>query len=95
MDKKELPEGVTENSDGTVDIALRKALTIDGAPVKALRMREPTVADQLTADKTGGSDADKEIATFAALCMVKPSDLHALTLRDYKRVQAAYVLFAS
>ena len=77
----------------TVDIELSKPITIDGAQVKALRMREPTVGDQLAVDKMGGTDAEKEIATLAALCMLKPADLHQLSLRDYKKVQAAYLGF--
>lgn len=85
--------GEKNQNVGSVDIQLSKAITIDGASVKALRMREPTVADQLAVDKIGGSDADKELATFAMLCMVKPEDLHQLSLRDYKKVQAAYVGF--
>lgn len=84
--------GDKENSS-SVDIGLAKAITIDGASVKALRMREPTVADQLAVDKMGGTDAEKEIATLAALCMVAPKDLHQLSLRDYKKVQAAYLGF--
>lgn len=77
----------------TTDIALSKAITIDGAVVKALRMREPTVADQLAMDKAGGSDAEKEISMIAMLCMVTPADLHQLTLKDYRKVQAAFVGF--
>lgn len=84
--------GDKENTSA-VDIGLSKAIMIDGASVKALRMREPTVSDQLAVDKMGGSDAEKEIATLAALCMVAPADLHQLTLRDYKKVQAAYLGF--
>lgn len=82
-----------ENQNGSVDIQLSKAISIDGASVKALRVREPTVADQLAMDKIQGSDADKELAMLANLCMVKPADLHQLTLRDYKKVQAAFVGF--
>lgn len=78
---------------GNVDIELTKAIKIDGVEVKALRMREPTVADQLAMDKTGGSPADQELTLVAMLCMVKPEDLHQLTLRDYKKVQAALVGF--
>lgn len=78
---------------GTVDIELSKAINISGAEVKALRMREPTVADQLAMDKQGGGDAEKELAMLAALCMVAPTDLHQLTLRDYKKVQGVFVGF--
>lgn len=78
---------------GGVDITLSKPIKIDGAEVSALRMREPTVADQLAMDRIGGADADKELGLFAMLCMVQPTDLHQLTLRDYKKVQAAFAGF--
>lgn len=85
--------GNKDQNVGGVDIQLAKAIDIDGAQVKFLRMREPTVGDQLAMDKIQGSDADKELAMIANLCMVKPADLHQLSLRDYKKVQAAFVGF--
>lgn len=79
------------NEDGSVDIPLRKPVKIDGTEVKVLRMREPTVADQLAVQKSGAPEGpEMELGLFAALCMVKPSDLHTLTMRDYKRVQEMY-----
>ena len=85
---------VKTNPDGTVDIPLRKALKIAGADVKVLRMREPTVADQLAAQKSGAEPGpEQELALFAALCMMAPADLHGMGMRDYKRVQAAYLGF--
>lgn len=77
----------------TKDIKLSKPIKIDGADVKTLRMREPTVADQLAMDKMGGGDAEKEVAMLAMLCMVAPTDLHQLTLRDYKKVQGEFLGF--
>lgn len=77
----------------TKEIKLSKAIKVDGAEVKALVMREPTVADQLAMDRTGGSDAEKELSMIAMLCMVTPADLHQLTLKDYKKVQATFVGF--
>lgn len=75
------------------EIQLSKAINIDGAETKVLQMREPTVADQLAMDRAGGSDAEKELSMIAMLCMVKPADLHQLTLKDYKKVQATFVGF--
>lgn len=77
------------------DIQLSKPITLDGAKVSALRMREPTVKDQLAAQKVQGGDEEKEIAFIANLCQVNPADLHQLTLKDYKKVQAAFVDFLS
>jgi hypothetical protein len=73
-----------------VDIELSTPIKIDGADVTALRMREPTVNDQLVMDAKGGTDAQRELSLMANLCQVKPEDLKKLTLRDYKKVQKAF-----
>ena len=95
MEKKEMPEWLKENADGSVDITLagKKRLTIDGVEVTALRMREPTVDDQLAQEKIQGSAAEKEIGLMANLCQVTPAQISGLSLRNYKRVQAAFVGF--
>ena len=76
-----------------VDIELVTPATIAGAETKSLRMREPTVADQIAADQIKGSDAEKEVAYMANLCEVSPDDLRGLTLRNYRKVQEAFVGF--
>lgn len=86
-------EHVTINADGSANIALSKDIEIAGVKVSALRMREPTVNDQLVMDATPGSDAVKEIAFFANLTGQTPNEIKSLSLRDYKRVQAAFGLF--
>lgn len=82
-----------QNDDGSVDVTLRKPLDIFGAKVGFLRMREPTVDDQIAASAIKGSDAEKEVALISNLCSIVPSDLRTLTLRDYRRVQEAFVGF--
>lgn len=79
--------------EGFVDIELSREVEMDGAKVKALRMREPTVGDQLAADEMKGGEAAKEISVFANLCEVSPEDIKKLTLKDYKKLQAAFVGF--
>jgi hypothetical protein len=83
---------MAEKQTGSVDIELSKAIKIDGANIKALRMREPTVADQLAVSKIT-DQVEAELHMLANLCQVAPRDLHQLTMRDYKKVQAAYVGF--
>lgn len=78
---------------GFVDVVLSRPLEIDGVQVKALRMREPTVADQIAMDEMKGGEATKEVGMFANLCEVAPDDIKKLTLRDYKKVQAAFMGF--
>lgn len=74
-----------EEGDGFVLVTLRSGST--------LRMREPTVEDQLAIDKVKDGDAAKELSLFANLCEVTPAELRKLTLRDYRRVQQAFTTF--
>lgn len=78
-----------------VDIELARPIRVDGVSVKVLRMREPTVGDQLAMDVVKGGDAAKELAMMSNLCQITPDQLQTLTLRDYKKVQAAFVNFTS
>lgn len=80
---------------GYVDIELSRPIEIDGVPVTTLRMREPTVADQLLLDEMKGSDATKEVTLVANLCEVTPDDIKRLTLRDYRKVQKAFSGFTA
>lgn len=80
---------------GHVDIELSRPIEIDGAQLTALRMREPTVADQLILEDMKGSDAAKEVALVANLCEVTPDDIKRLTLRDYRKVQKAFSGFTA
>lgn len=82
-----------KEGEGFIDITLSRQVTIGGAKVSALRMREPTVADQEVASEMTGSDAAREIRTFSSLCEVTPDEIRQLSLRDYKRLQAAFVGF--
>lgn len=79
--------------EGFVDIDLSRPLAVDGTEVKQLRMREPTVADQLVSEEMKGTDSVKEIAMLSNLCEVTPDDIKKLSLRDYKKVQAAFLGF--
>lgn len=81
------------NKDGAADITLSKPLKIGGVDTTALRMREPTVRDQIVMDETEGGAALKEVTFFANLCGLVPDDLLAMGTRDYKRVQDAFGLF--
>ena len=76
------PDHVTENADGSVTVSLRGG--------RFVRMREPTVADQLA---TKGTPEEREIALIGNLCEVSPDEVRALTLRDYRRLQVALMGF--
>ena len=79
--------------EGYVDVTLSRPLTIDGAAVSKMRLREPTVDDQLTSDAAGPHESAREIALFSNLTEVAPADIKRLPLRDYKRLQVAIVSF--
>mgnify|MGYP001553870790 FL=1 len=74
----------------TKQIKLDTGIEINGTTVKVLTMREPTVADQLSADEIKGSDALKEITIFANLCEISPDEIKQMTMKDYRKLQEAY-----
>ena len=89
--KIETPEYI-KLGEGKAEITLSRPLEIEGAKVNVLTMREPTVDDQLAAEKHGtGGEADK--AYMANLCMVTPADIGRLPLRDFRRLQVAFGFF--
>lgn len=75
------------------EIKLSRPISVNGSDIDTLNMREPTVSDQLAADRPGASDSEKEIAMIANLCEQAHGDIKKLTLRDYKKVQEAFVSF--
>ena len=80
--------------DGSyVDITLRRDYQLAGVKSSTVRMREPTVADQLVAGEMKGSDALKEVQVLANLCELAPEDLKAMGSPDYARLQKAYTSF--
>lgn len=88
---KKSPADYVTVGDGYADIELTRDTEIGGAKVKALRMREPTMRDQVAATKMSGNDLEIDIATFGNLCGVTPTDIEKLPSRDYKRVHAAFL----
>jgi hypothetical protein len=79
--------------DGFVDVKLSRPVEVAGVKTDTLRMREPTVRDQEAAGAIQGSDATREITTLANLCEISPDDVRGMSMRDYKRLQSAYVSF--
>lgn len=78
---------------GSVDIKLTTPIKIAGADVSALRMREPTLDDQIVFEKLTGTEAERDKMTLAHLCQVAPEDLGQLTLRDYNKAKVAFLGF--
>ena len=94
MDERNLPKYLKINEDEsvTIDFSDRPA-TIDGTAVKSLTMREPTVDDQLIADKAANSRGEQEVILFASLTEQNPEAIRSLKLRQYTRLQDAYGVF--
>ncbi|MGQ5522656.1 phage tail assembly protein [Chitinimonas sp. PSY-7] len=73
-------------------IPLSKPITLNGVQVDRLTLREPTVGDQLIARKIAAQDdVQFELNMFASLAGCSPNDLHQLPLRDYDKLQKAYL----
>lgn len=90
---KPVPDYI-EMLDGKAVITLSREADIGGAKVKTLTMREPTVDDQIAAEKLGTTgEADKHY--MANLCMVTPADVGRLPLRDFKRLREAFDFFTA
>lgn len=69
-------------------------LTINGVTVAELVMREPKVSDQLAVDHIK-SAARSEVMIIANLTEQAPDAIEGLTMRQYGRVQSAYLAFMS
>jgi hypothetical protein len=77
--------------EGHADIELIGELDISGAKVKSVRIREPLVQDEMAAQKSAKDQGERELALFANLIGVAPSDLYGLRSRDYRRIQFGYM----
>ncbi|GHE88229.1 hypothetical protein GCM10016455_05450 [Aliiroseovarius zhejiangensis] len=92
MDKN--PAWLIENSDGTIEIRFEeRPLIIDSTEVKALTMREPTVDDQITAQRAKGGEGEAEVTLIANLVELPPATIRSLPIRQYTRLQAALAVF--
>lgn len=75
------------------DITLSRPIDLDGTQVTSLRIREPTVQDQIACQSVKGSTAQQEVTLFANLCGITPDDILKLSMRDYKKIQEAFANF--
>lgn len=80
-------------AEGHADITLSRPMTIAGVGTSTLRMREPTVGDQDAMLAMSDKQAEREKFMFATLCGLAPADLTPMSLRDYARLQDAYLGF--
>jgi hypothetical protein len=79
--------------EGFADITLSRAADFSGTKMTVLRMRESTVEDTLVTSEMDGTDAVREVQAFANLLEQSPADIRKLPMRDFKRLQVAYLTF--
>ena len=85
---------ITENPDGSLVVSFAdRPLVLDGTKVESLVMREPTVDDQLIAEKGADGAAASEVALISNLCEISPEAVRLLKLRQYGRLQEALSRF--
>ncbi|MEJ0003470.1 MAG: phage tail assembly protein [Pararobbsia sp.] len=78
----------------TVTVKLDYPTTFDSVTRDSVTLRRPKVRDQRAAQKLHPDDqAAQELALFAVLAGVAPSDLEGMDLADYNRLQDAYFRF--
>lgn len=82
-------------SDEARTIELGHPVDVAGEHIARLVLRAPRVRDMLAAEKTGGTDAEKEVAMFANLCEVSREVILELHAADYMALQKAYAGFLS
>ncbi|NWE18028.1 phage tail assembly protein [Pseudomonas sp. P7548] len=84
------PEWLTVSADSAV-IKLSKTVKVNQIETDQLTMRSPTVREVRHATKAAPDDEEQsEMILFASLTDAGPNDLGELSVRDYKRLQAAY-----
>ena len=79
----------------TERIPLGQPIEHDGLPIKEIALRRPTVGDHLAAQKTGGTDAEREIRLIANLAELPPEAIHQLDMADYMAIQQVLSGFLS
>jgi hypothetical protein len=98
MNEGTLPEWLTEEEDGSITVSfkdMKRPAKIEGTDVVELRMREPSVDDQLTQEKKHANKGDAEVAIIANLTEQSPEAIRGLTMRQYNRMATALAFFQS
>ena len=68
-------------------IQLNFPIEHDGVPIADIALRRPTVGDHLAAQKSAGTDAEREIRLIANLAELPPAAIHQLDMKDYAQLQ--------
>ncbi len=85
-----LPSFLQMTDDGAV-ITLSRPAEMNGTKVDSLLMRAPTVRYSRAATRAAEGDSEKrELILFSSLAEVGTSDLEAMPVKDYTRLQRGY-----
>lgn len=68
-------------------IKLEYPIEVDGATVKEITLRRPTVKDMRVARVTGKDDATQEITLIANLAQLTPDQVESLDMADFVKLQ--------
>lgn len=71
----------------TERIKLNFPIEHDGVPITEVALRRPTVGDHLAAQKSAGTDAEREIRLIANLAELPLAAIHRLDMKDYAALQ--------
>ncbi|AIC09973.1 phage tail assembly protein [Xylella fastidiosa] len=80
-------------AEGGVHITLASPVSINGTTVNELWMREPTAGDMKRSFALPGNEGERELRIFSNLLEVAPEALETFSLRNYKRLQEAFLIF--
>ncbi|AIL13674.1 hypothetical protein IM40_09580 (plasmid) [Candidatus Paracaedimonas acanthamoebae] len=79
----------------STQIDLKYPIMAEGREITSLTLRRPTVRDRLIAERTNGTNFEKEIRLVAALCDLAPNIIESLDMADYSELQDALSDFLS
>ncbi|MEI4262777.1 phage tail assembly protein [Roseovarius sp. D0-M9] len=86
------PAYIKEGADCSLTVELSRGVDIAGAHVTSIKLREPSLDDQLVSQKIG-NNAEAEVALIANLAEVAPEELRGVKMRDFIRLQEALGFF--
>lgn len=73
-------------------LKLGTPIGINGLKTDTIFLREPTVGDSLDIQKLAPSDDDqREVLMLARLADISTEDLKRMSMRDFRRMQKAYL----
>jgi len=91
-DEPVYPAYIKEVADGSLTVALSRGFEVAGAKVTSLKLREPSLEDQLASQKVG-NNAEAEVMLIANLAELAPEELRGVKMRDFLRLQEALGFF--